>query len=617
MFISFVHIILLLYRHYQKTKSVTTLIMGASTLLLIITGFQGVMVRVEAIDSIHLGPFGIMAMVITMSIALMRELIIAIHESEIRYRSLVEQSPFSIQLLNPNGLTIRVNKAWENLWGSERKNATTQNVFSQQDYIENGIIPYLEKGFSGIATEIPATKFSLPPSHDLQGNVTEKWVRAYIYPIKDESDRVQEIVLQHEDISEKKRLEDAFRIAASAFSADFGASLFEQMAASITQLLDIEYALIAKLDYKNEMRLKSLAFCNKQSILQNVELSIENSPIADIFNSGKLLLKYPPGQVIPHSFFCCFKIQNILASALTDASLKPLGILLLFDSRQFSHMNSLHAVIDIFSVRASAELERNNAYELMQEQQAQLQKIVDQRTRELTMANKELEAFSYSVSHDLRAPLRSISGFASILNEDFKKQIPKDAIGYMDRIQENANYMSNLIDDLLQLSRVSRFHISRTRVDLSKLIEASIQKQQEEDPRRDAEIQIEPDIIVQGDRNLLEIAVDNLISNAWKYTAKTACTMIEFGQKISDGHPVYYIRDNGAGFDMKYSHKLFTAFNRLHSSDDFQGTGVGLATVSRIISRHNGKIWADAKPDGGASFYFTLQNVVSSLTAAV
>ena len=616
MFVSFINIIARLYQHYNKTKSKTSFIMMLSTLLLIATGFQGIMVRVGAMDGIHFGPFGVMAMVITMSIAMIRELILALRESEFRYRSLVEQSPFSIQLLQPNGFTTQINHAWEKLWGSKGENLKFLDLREERIVKENGLLPYMDKGFSGVATEIPATKFTLPLTENANTSPKEKWIRGYIYPIKDENGQLQEIVLQHEDISDKKRLEDAFRAAASVFTLDFEIGYFEKLTSSISNLMDVEYVMIARQDPSNAKRLKSLAFSNKETILDNVEFSIEDSPLYNIYSSGKLLLNFNPGSIIPHPFLCCFNIRSLLAVALVDAESKPLGMLLLFDSRQFIHIDSLQAVADIYAVRAATEIERNNAYEIMQLQKQHLQNLVEQRTEELTVANKELEAFSYSVSHDLRAPLRSIAGFAAILTEDFKNIFTKDSINYMNRIKENANYMSNLIDNLLQLSRVSRFNINRTQVNLSNLLLESVRKQQEIDPRDDAEINIESDIYVNGDRNLLSIAVDNLVSNAWKYTAKTQRTLIECGQTEINGFPVYFIRDNGAGFDMKYSHKLFTAFNRLHSNDEFQGTGVGLATVARIIARHNGKIWAEAKPERGASFYFTLQNTVSNLTSA-
>jgi len=614
-FLSFLLTTVRLYKHYITTRSKTSLIMSLSTVLLIVTGFQGVMVRMEVIDGIHLGPFGIMAMVITMSLALIRELALAMRESEFRYRSLVEQSPFSFHLLSPNGNTIRVNHAWEKLWEISGDDLLSRNILEDEFLAEKGILPYLDSGNIGQAAEIPAKKFVLPAGENHQS--AEKWIHGYIYPIKNEKGNVQEVVLQHEDISEKKRLEDAFRAAASVFSEDFGSSPFNNLAATITKLMDIEHVLIAQLDPNNHRRLKSLAFCRQGNSLDNVEFSIDNSPLDNIFANGNLLINFKNVSILPHSFFCCFKIKSLMARALVGAESHPLGIMLLFDSRPFNHIDSLQAVVDIFSVRAAAEIERNNAYQLMIEQQAHLQELVDLRTKELTSANKELEAFSYSVSHDLRAPLRSISGFATILKEDFKNLLNADAFRYINRIQQNSNYMSELIDDLLQLSRVSRFNIIRSQVNLSQLFSESVKKQQELDPRPNAKIKIETDIIVTGDRNLLGIAIDNLVSNAWKYTSKTANTNIECGQKILNGFPTYFIKDNGAGFDMKFYHKLFTAFNRLHSSEDFQGTGVGLATVFRIISRHNGKIWAEAKPNTGAVFYFTLQTNATNMAAAV
>lgn len=236
----------------------------------------------------------------------------------------------------------------------------------------------------------------------------------------------------------------------------------------------------------------------------------------------------------------------------------------------------------------------------------ELENRVRTRTNELEVANKELEAFSYSVSHDLRAPLRAIDGFSRILEEEYSTQLSGEGSDYLRRICNGAQRMSALIDDLLQLSRLSRTDMTHLKVDLSHVANDVVAQLATLEPHRQLRLSIEPGLVATGDERLLHILLTNLIGNAWKYTAKTDQARIEFGVNKEQTPPIYFVRDNGAGFDMKYAGKLFSPFQRLHRVEDFPGTGIGLATAARIVRRHGGRIWADAKPDQGATFYFTL-----------
>ncbi|HWP23599.1 MAG TPA: cache domain-containing protein [Candidatus Binatia bacterium] len=224
----------------------------------------------------------------------------------------------------------------------------------------------------------------------------------------------------------------------------------------------------------------------------------------------------------------------------------------------------------------------------------------------LELTNKELESFSYSVSHDLRAPLRSIDGFSQALVEDYANQLDGEAKNYLDRICVATRRMAQLIDDLLNLSRVTRSPLKVEPVDLSALVRAIAAELQAREPARRVEMAIGDGIAATGDRRLLRVALENLVGNAWKFTAKRDGAKIEFGIADNGTSRAYFVRDNGAGFDMAYSNKLFGAFQRLHSAAEFDGTGIGLATVQRIIHRHNGQVWAEGKVDQGATFYFTL-----------
>lgn len=234
--------------------------------------------------------------------------------------------------------------------------------------------------------------------------------------------------------------------------------------------------------------------------------------------------------------------------------------------------------------------------------------LLKQRARELEAKNQELESFTYSVSHDLRTPLRSIDGFSKLVLDDAWQKLDDKERDYLQRSRAAAQKMGHLIDDLLQLSNVSRAGFKSQYVDLSKMFELNFDKLRQIEPGREIELDIEPNVKATGDQSLLDIAVSNLVENAWKYSSKKPHAKIRFATQERDGEVVYYIKDNGVGFDTRYINKLFGPFQRLHSDDEYPGTGIGLATANRIIDRHGGKIWANAKVGRGATFYFTLHS---------
>lgn len=250
--------------------------------------------------------------------------------------------------------------------------------------------------------------------------------------------------------------------------------------------------------------------------------------------------------------------------------------------------------------RAETEVRRLNA---------ELEERVAQRTDEIDAANRELAAFTYSVSHDLRAPLRTIDGFSRILMSSYAGQFDEQGRHFIDRIRAGTQTMSRLIDDLLRLSRATRGDLHPETLDLSDIVRTTAAEFLEKMPKRQIDLKIEEGIIVHGDARYLRLAMENLLSNAFKYTGRKEKAEIVFGAFEGEGERVFFFRDNGAGFDMAYADKLFRPFQRLHNVSEFEGSGVGLATVYNIIRRHRGRMWAEGTIDEGASFYFTLGDI--------
>jgi signal transduction histidine kinase len=265
--------------------------------------------------------------------------------------------------------------------------------------------------------------------------------------------------------------------------------------------------------------------------------------------------------------------------------------------------DELAVLVEAFNAMLAQIQERDGA---LREARDGMEKKVEERTEQLTAANKELEAFAYSVSHDLRAPLRGIDGFSKILLDDYAGKFDENGERYLHRIRAGAQRMGTLIEDLLNLARVTRGDFHKATLDISSLARDVLDELQSAQPERQVTLGIRAGLEAEADPGLVRIVLDNLLGNAWKFTSKRASARIDFGEIERNGTWAYFVRDDGAGFDPAHADKLFGVFQRLHAMEEFPGTGIGLATVQRIIHRHGGRIWAESEKGRGATFYFTL-----------
>ncbi len=415
------------------------------------------------------------------------------------------------------------------------------------------------------------------------------------------------------DISEVKEREAALKKSETTLqnlvagtAAVTGKDFFPALAKHIAEALHVKYAVITEL-IGNELH--TLASCAGGIMLPPTTYFTAYTPCELALLNGEFICNRLVQQAFPENeTLVLMQADSYMGISLKDANGNPIGNLSILDVQPIQDIQRARNILQVFAARAAAELQQKTTNEALSQLNQSLEARVKQRTAQLEAANQELESFAYSVSHDLRAPLRAVDGFSRILQEDYGDRLDDEGNRFLKIVRDNAKRMGELIDDLLNLSRLNRKEMVRRSISINDLIQQLLNEFTLELTSRQIEFVLADLPDCQADVSLLTQVWINLLSNAIKYTGKTENALIEIGFQIIDEETVYFIRDNGAGFDMKYADKLFGVFQRMHLERDFEGTGIGLAIVQRIVQRHGGRIWAEAAVNQGATFYFTIPN---------
>jgi PAS domain S-box-containing protein len=511
-------------------------------------------------------------------------------QADERFRLVVEASPTAIVLANAQGRILLVNSGAEKLFGYDRRELGGQPVEMLVPERFRAALPDYRADYSTHAE-------SGPMGHGrelfaLRKDGSEVPVEIALSPIHtDEGPLVLGAIV---DITERLRAEEALRTNEADFRASFYSTAVgqAQVDPATGRYLRVNPKFCEIAGYSEE-ELLNMTF---RELTHPDDIAADTAAQEDMFRretpeiSREKRYRRKDGQTV---------WVGINASLIRDAAGRPL--------RMLSVVQEITARKEAESARKAAEARRQMAEEAVRELNAELESRVVERTAQLEAANKELEAFSYSVSHDLRAPLRAMDGFSHALLEDYGSQLPEEGQRYLQTIRQGAQRMGALIDDLLTFSRLSRTPLTRRAVDLDRLVQDALAEIAAHQKERQIDVRVSDLPACHGDAALLKQVWINLLSNAYKYTRQRAEAVVEIGCNRENGETVYFIRDNGTGFDMRYAGKLFGVFQRLHRADEYEGTGVGLAIVQRVIHRHGGRIWADAKVDSGATFYFTLE----------
>lgn len=583
-------------------------------------------------------------------------------KSESKFIGLLESAPDAMVITSGDGEILMINAQTERLFGFKRDEMTGKKIEfliperfhhkhtgHRKGYVENPKIRGMGLGMNLFGKRKDGSEFPVEISLSPMEIIEEDGIMII--------SAIRDITKQKEAEAEIKKLNGNLELLVVERTAEVELALTSEKAAHaemnknqlrLAFLTEASNILASSLDYSEiltnlvKMVTPAIAdWCAIDEVKKDGTIKRIAASHVDLRKTKfvyELAQKYPPDINAPHGIYEVIRtrepelnrhiwdefsenaaqdVEHLrlirelgLKSSITVALLsrgKIYGVLtlVLADSGRLFEEKDLEFAKEL-ALRTTLALENAKLYKEVQDSNTELEQRVAKRTVELEAINKELEAFSYSVSHDLRAPLRSIDGFSNKILKDYGELFDDQGKDYFMRVKNASQHMGHLIDDLIKLARISRIGMNIEEINLSAMAQSITNELKELNPQRTASIYIQDDMIAKGDRNLIQIALQNLLDNAWKYSKNQTETKIEFGSTQKDEQIVYFITDNGVGFDMRYVDKLFGAFQRLHSLSEFEGTGIGLATVQRIIRRHQGTIWADSEVNKGTTFFFTL-----------
>lgn len=573
------------YRRGQRRQAVMLFV---SVMPFAVAMAINILISFGLLRFVFVGSVGFFVMVLAMSLVLSREM----RHTQERSQAILDNVPAVTWIKDLESRYLFVNKYYERVFGkssSEIVGRSDQELFPAE----------LAESWMASDRHALQTNSRVDVEEQMSVGAQQRTVLTLKFPLRDAKGVPYALGGVSTDITDNKRTSDAMRALAQSVNAEDSDAFLRECARQLVNTYGADRAFIALCQEGGDTPQRIVSWPPED--LRSLEpLTQEGSVCREVFRHGRLHVDGDARNRYPRDpLLAAFRAESLLAAPLASISQRIIGVIGVTAATRLEISAATTDLLDVFARRIALEMDRIAAVDALKSLAAELEQRVSERTR-------ELEAFSYSVSHDLRTPLRAIDAHSSLLAESLARGDEAGGRDRLRRIRDAVKRMAELIDDLLELAKVARQELRTERVDLTALIHQAMARLREQEPARKADVHIAADMKTFGDPRLLGVMVENLLGNAWKYTGRTEHARIEVGAADVAGNRAFFVKDNGVGFDPAHAGKLFQAFQRLHDSTSFAGTGVGLAIVARIIERHNGRVWAESSPGQGAIFYFTL-----------